>query len=153
MSEVERIVDQMKRGYEGDAWHGPSVAEVLDGVDAKAAAARPMPAAHSIWEIVLHLTATQELILARTRGESMTLTPEMDWPEVPRPTDQAWAKAMKKLESNDEKLRRRVAAFADEKLEQPLVAGGSSAYLNFHGYVQHNLYHAGQIAILKKQLD
>jgi len=153
MSEVDRIVDQMQRGYEGNAWHGPSVAEVLEGVDAKAAAAKPVSAAHSIWEIVLHLTATQELIIARTKGESMTLTPEMDWPEVPRPSDQAWARAVKKLASNDEKLRKRVAAFGDEKLEEALVAGGSSAYLNFHGYVQHNLYHAGQIAILRKQLD
>jgi hypothetical protein len=57
IDELPRIVDQLRRAFEGDAWHGPSVLEALTGVNAKMAAAKPIPTAHSIWEIVEHIGA------------------------------------------------------------------------------------------------
>lgn len=150
MSEVDRICRQMKRATEGEAWHGPSLLEILDGVTARAAAAKPIPNAHSIWEIVLHLVGTQDLVLARLQGVPKTLSPEEDWPTVVEPTEEAWQEAVEKLKQGEERLRERIASFPDERLNEPLVARGSSAYDNFHGHVQHNLYHAGQIVLLKK---
>jgi len=50
MTEIERILDQLKRAYEGNAWHGPSVREALNGVTPEQAAAHPLSGAHSIWE-------------------------------------------------------------------------------------------------------
>src|SRR5437764_6919973 len=55
MNEVERILDQLKRAFEGNAWHGPAVEEVLADVTAEQAAAKPIPDAHSIWELTLHI--------------------------------------------------------------------------------------------------
>lgn len=150
MSEVDRICRQMKRATVGEAWHGPSLLEILDGVTARAAAAKPIPNAHSIWEIVLHLVATQELVLARLQGVAKTLSPEEDWPTVTEPTEEAWREAVEKLKGGEDRLREGIASFPDERLEEPLVAQGSSAYDNFHGHVQHNLYHAGQMVLLKK---
>jgi hypothetical protein len=152
MKEVDRIADQMKRGFDGGAWHGPGLGEVLEGVDATAAAARPVPAARTIWELVLHLIGTQRLLVARLQGINRELSPEEDWPAPPEPTDDAWTSAIRELKDLDRSVREGVAGYPDEKLGAPLVEGGSLAYDNFHGYVQHNLYHAGQIAILKKQL-
>jgi len=150
MSEVDRICRQMQRASEGEAWHGPSLLEILGGVTAEVAAARPIPDAHSIWEILLHLTATQELVLARLQGVPKTLSPEEDWPVVSEPTEEAWREAVEEQKRSEERLRERIASFPDERLGEPLVPRGSSAYDNFHGIVQHNLYHAGQMVLLKK---
>ena len=54
--DMEIIADQISRAFRGESWHGPSVREVLAGVSAEDAAAHPIAGAHSIWEIVLHLT-------------------------------------------------------------------------------------------------
>jgi len=53
MKEIERILDQLRRSFDGDAWFGPSVEQVVAGITAAQAAARPLPAAHSIWKIAL----------------------------------------------------------------------------------------------------
>ncbi|MEO8434232.1 MAG: hypothetical protein ABI596_05010 [Pyrinomonadaceae bacterium] len=53
MTETERILDQLERVYEGEAWHSPSVRETLEGVSAEKAAARTVPGAHSIWELAI----------------------------------------------------------------------------------------------------
>jgi len=150
MSEIERIYQQMEQGFAGDAWHGPPLMEILDGVDARTAAAKPIPGAHSIWEIVLHLTGTQKVLLRRLRGDPHELTPEEDWPPVPEPTEAAWRETIDLLRQQEKQFRRVIGGFPDDQLDRPLNPGGSSAYNNFHGHVQHNLYHAGQIMLLKK---
>lgn len=57
MTEIQRIVDQLNRAFEGEAWHGPAVMDILEGITAQQAAARPFNGTHSIWEIVLHIAA------------------------------------------------------------------------------------------------
>ncbi len=42
MSEAAGIADQLRRAFEGSAWHGPSVLELVSAIDAKTAAARPI---------------------------------------------------------------------------------------------------------------
>ncbi len=150
MNEIHRICKQMDQAFQGGAWHGPSLLEVLNGVDATVAAAKPLPEAHSIWEIVLHLTATQKLLLRRIHHDPTELTPDEDWPPVPDPTEQAWRATVDMLKHGEEKLRQAISRFPDDRLDEPLIEGGSSAYNNFHGHVQHNLYHAAQIGLIRK---
>jgi uncharacterized damage-inducible protein DinB len=152
MREVDRICRQMKQALTGEAWHGPSLMEILGGVDSSVAAAKPIPEGHSIWEIVLHLTATEELLLCRLQGIPKELSSDEDWPRVPEPTEGAWQETVERLKRGEERLREEVAAFPEERLDEPLVANGSSAYNNLHGHVQHNLYHAGQMILLKKMV-
>src|SRR5262249_37503753 len=132
------------------AWHGPSVVEVLADVDAKVAASHPVPGAHSIWELVLHLAATQAVLLRRIRGETAGLKSEEFWPPVPPPSESAWVATVERLRRQEAGLRQAIAGFPEERLDARLTAEGSSAYNNFHGHVQHNAYHAGQITLLKK---
>ena len=56
-TEAARIADQLRRAFDGTAWHGPSLMELLDDVDAATAAAKPLAKVHSIWELVLHVAA------------------------------------------------------------------------------------------------
>jgi uncharacterized damage-inducible protein DinB len=148
--EVERITDQALKMFDGGAWHGPSVQEVLADVDANVAASHPIPDAHSIWELVLHLVATQAVLLRRIRGETAGLNTEEFWPAVPPASASAWAETVQRLRQQEADLRQAITAFPEERLEARLTAKGSSAYNNFHGHVQHNAYHAGQISLLKK---
>ena len=150
MREAERITDQAQKMFDGGAWHGPSVVEVLADVDANLAASHPIPDAHSIWELVLHLVATQAVLLRRIRGESAGLKSDEFWLPVPPASESAWAETVERLKRQEAELRRAIAAFPEERLDARLTAEGSSAYNNFHGHVQHSAYHAGQISLLKK---
>ena len=151
-TETGRIRRQLEQAFDGGAWHGPSVREILAGVDARVAAGRPVPGAHSIWEIVLHLVATQRVLLRRLDGDggAINLPPAEEWPDVADVSETAWRDAVDRLVAGDRALRDRIAAFPPDRLDEPLIPGGSSAYNNFHGYVQHSLYHAAQIGLLKK---
>ena len=153
MSESKRIAQQMKQGFEKDCWAGPSLLEVLDGVDHKMASAKPIPNAHTIWEIVMHLIAGQSLMLRMITGEIAQRVAAGDWwYPVPRVTKANWTSTLARLKKQEKELEKAVAKFPDDRLETPLVEGGSSAYNNLHGHVQHTLCHAGQIVMLKKSL-
>jgi uncharacterized damage-inducible protein DinB len=149
-SETERISDQARRMFQGDAWHGPALMEALADVDAELAAAHPIPGAHSIWELVLHLSATQEVLLRRIGGQSAGLKEAEFWPAVPAVSESAWAQTLEHLRHQEGQLRQAIADFPPDRLDGRLTTEGSSAYNNFHGYIQHTAYHAGQINLLKK---
>jgi len=117
------------------------------------AAAHPISGAHSIWEIVLHLTTDYVLVLRRLSGDGRQLTPEEDWPPCPAVTDENWRKATQDLANLNQELRQAVHAFPGARLDEPLVSEVPyTAYTQFIGITQHNLYHAGQIALLKRAL-
>lgn len=153
MTEIERIADQLKRAFEGEAWHGPSLQEVLAGVTAEQAAARPLAHSHSIWEIVLHLAAWDGVVRRRIEDEQIDNPDEGDWPLVKDRSEAAWGNTLEWLKNNHTKLRRTVSWLDDASLDQPLAGGKSTAYVTIHGSIQHYLYHAGQIALLKKALE
>jgi uncharacterized damage-inducible protein DinB len=148
--EIELITDQALKMFVAGAWHGPSVLEVLADVDAEVAASHPIVGAHSIWELVLHLIGTQAVLLRRIRGETAGLNSDDFWPPAPAPSESAWAETVERLKQQEAELRQAIGAFPEERLDARLTAEGSSAYNNFHGHVQHNAYHAGQINLLKK---
>lgn len=150
MSETKRIGDQLRRAYEGQAWHGPSVKELLSDVTAEQAAARPIAGSHSIWEIVLHISAWEEGVARRLSGERAELSTEEDWPTVSDTSEAAWRKTLAALEANHLRLREALKSLDDARLDEPIVEGMSSVYGTLHGVIQHSLYHAGQIALLKK---
>ena len=153
VSETQRIADQLRRTMDGDAWHGPAVREVLKGVAAAQAAARPVPGGHSIWETVLHIAAWTNAVRRRLLGDPAKLPPEEDWPAVPAPTEQAWTAALEHLAQAQQALLDEVAKVSPQQLDQPIIQGMSSIYVTLHGLAQHHAYHAGQIALLKKALS
>jgi len=152
MTEIQRIDDQLKRAYRGEAWHGPSVMEVLAGVTAAQAAARPATRAHTIWEIVNHISAWTSVVRRRILGESAAQPIEGDFPEAADASEAAWKDALAEVERNYESLRAELAVLEESRLDQSCSHGQGTCYIHLHGTVQHYLYHAGQIAILKKMI-
>ena len=156
MTEVDRIRDQFRRAFEGEAWHGPSVLALLAGVTAEQAAAHPIPGAHSIWELTLHIAAWESACLRRLQGDPAQLSDEEDWRPVNDTSEAAWENTKKYLIDNHRELLEAIAALDEGRLNEPIITSSSTpystVYVTLHGGVQHDLYHAGQIAMLKKAL-
>ena len=152
ISEVERIQDQLRRSFSGGAWHGPSVNEVLAGVSATDAAARPVLGGHSIWELAMHIGAWERAALRRLAGDRAELSDEEDWQVITNTSEVTWAKVLANLEQGHQELLDAVALLDHSRLNQPILENMASVYVTLHGVVQHNIYHAGQIAILKKAI-
>jgi uncharacterized damage-inducible protein DinB len=153
MSEAARIADQLRRAFDGEAWHGDSLFEILKGVSAKQAVARPVANAHSIWELVLHITAWDGAVLRRFGGVVVELADAENFPHVTDEGEAAWRKALAEVRRVHQELIDAVAKLPDSRLDE-MVPGKEGAHYNFyymlHGVLQHELYHAGQIALLKK---
>jgi uncharacterized damage-inducible protein DinB len=151
MTAIERIVGQLHASFHGEAWHGPSVMEVLKDVGATTAAARPIAGAHSIWVLAQHLAATQSIMLRRIRGEEAGLHDSDFWEHMPAPTSDNWRALLDRLTRQETELEAAIAAFPESRLDDRLMKSrDTTAYTSFHGIAQHHTYHAGQIALLKK---
>ncbi len=154
------LVDQVERAHAGDPWHGSARASILADVTAEEAHRRPGPAVHSIWELVLHMTAWTREVTRRLQGHAASL-PEMgDWPAVPpAPDEKSWRAAIETLDEAHAALGEAVAALdslrlgapVDDKRNRELGTGVTFAQ-TINGLVQHDSYHSGQIAIVKKML-
>lgn len=150
ISEACGIADQLQRAFYGEAWHGPGLMELLDDVDAKTAAAKPLKDVHSIWELVLHVAAWDGAGLVRLGGKVCQLRGKKNFPVVPEPTQEAWREAVDEAKRTHDRLVATVAGLNDSRLRDRVPGKKYDFYYMLHGIAQHELYHAGQIAILKK---
>jgi uncharacterized damage-inducible protein DinB len=146
MYEITRIADQMRRAFDGQAWHGPAVREILANIAPDTAARKPIANAHSIWELVLHMRAWKNGAHRMLQGEVVNLTPEEDFPA---PSGD-WSAAVEGLTEAHARLLSTVEALSDDRLSERVQGRDYNVYFLLHGIIQHDLYHAGQIAVLKK---
>jgi uncharacterized damage-inducible protein DinB len=151
MSSVERLVSQLHHTYRGPSWHGPTLFELLADVSSVEALEKPLPGSHSIWEIVLHSAAWKRAVKRRVDGEPVRLDGAADWPEVSGDSDRAWRDALADLDAAHVALEARVRKLEESDLDNPSPTDRDvSIYATLHGVIQHDIYHAGQIALLKK---
>jgi uncharacterized damage-inducible protein DinB len=149
-SQSTLIAEQFRRAFEGDAWHGPALLELLEDVDAAMASARPLPDVHTIWELVLHIEVWDKATLRRMEGEACQPEGDANFPAMPTPTEEAWRETVANAKRTHEKLTKAVAALPESKLRETVPGKKYDFQFMLPGVVQHELYHAGQIAILKK---
>ena len=152
MLEIQKIIDDLKNIHDGAAWHGPSVKEILAGVTAAQAAAKPLPSAHSIWELVLHIVAWEDVFLRRLTGEPLNEPEEGDFPPVTEASEAAWQQSLNKFDETHRRLLEIIATFSDERLRETVVGKDYTVEYLLRGIVRHHVYHAGQMALLKKGL-
>lgn len=153
------VAHLLDRGYREDPWHGSPTEELLRGLDARAAAAHPIPGAHSIWELVLHLTGWQDEVLERLRGRAPGFPSAGDWPEVGEPSDERWQAALAALKGSSERLEAAASEVSAEALDRRIgvardrpLGAGVTLRDTLYGILQHNAYHSGQIALLRRAL-
>src|SRR6476661_4155222 len=152
--ECNRIANQLASTINGEAWYGDSLREILHGVTAEQAKGHPIPNAHSIWELVLHIEAWSKLAVGAVRGTPITPWPampkELDWPPVAATNDQAWKDTLESFFASSLEFVEVIKGFGDERLEATVPGRTYNFYRLFQSMTQHAVYHAGQIALLKK---
>ena len=157
--DILRLAEQVGAAFSGPAWHGASLDENLKGLTPEQAAARPVAEAHSIWELVLHLTAWTGEVTRRLGGAAPAAPAEGDWPAVGPVSPRAWTEALTRLRSAHEALAEAVRRYPPERWadrvggerDAPLGTGVSYAEM-VQGLLQHDAYHGGQIGLLRKAL-
>lgn len=152
------IVDQLVRVVNGDAWHGPSLADALDGVDAAMAARRPLPNGHSIYELTHHVGAWAHEVACRLNGRDPQMPERGDFPRrITRLGAAKWSETLTRMGEAQASLVAAVRAFDESRLGErvgSLYSGPLGTGMTYQGMllglVQHNAYHAGQIVLLKR---
>jgi uncharacterized damage-inducible protein DinB len=159
-SDLDALREDLRNVYDGDPWHGSSITTVLEAVDARTATLRSVPRAHTIWELVLHMTAWAREVASRVRGVAPKSPPE-DWP-VPKTSggESAWHLTKEDLGAAHKDLERAVDALEAGDLlrwigdqRDPALGTGQTVGTLIRGLVQHHTYHQGQIVILKRAAE
>src|ERR1700688_177008 len=110
------LAEQLRRAFEGDAWHGPALLELLKDVTAATAVAKPLSDVHSIWELLLHIEAWDAASLRRLAGEKTQPSGVDNFPVPPKPTEAAWRKAVANATRTHNKLVKTVASLPEARL-------------------------------------
>jgi uncharacterized damage-inducible protein DinB len=154
VSQADKLAGYVQRAYAGEASHGPSLREILEGVCAAQAAARPRAGSHSIWELVLHIANWEEILTRRLSGEIVRWERDSpaDWPLVIDSASDAWNVAVQRLERANAGLVSAIRRCSDAELLSPAPGRSDTREEMIFGMLQHSVYHAGQISILKKML-
>jgi hypothetical protein len=150
MNESKRLANEVRKALNGEAWHGPSWKEILDGVGREAATLRPIPEAHTLAEVVLHATTWHDVVRRRIEGETPEVTNTEDWPVAAFPDEAAWSASVTRLFETGKALADTIERFPAEKLHDKRPGVDGTWYELISGELQHILYHAGQVGILKK---
>lgn len=149
MRAIERILDQLNRAWGGPSWTEVEIRPLLDGISDEQARSHPIPNAHSIIELVSHMVATMDEASFRLVGSPRELTTEEAWRDV---AELPWSTAVEELEHAQSRICDAVARLDTADLDKIAAGKNYSNYTLVHGVLQHNLYHLGQIALLKKML-
>lgn len=150
MSESKRLAKEIEKALNGEAWHGPSWRENLDGVSRESATRRPIPDGHTIAEVLLHGTTWNDVVRRRVEGETPEVTNTEDWPVAAFADDAAWSVAVARFFETGKRLVATIERFPDAKLEEKRPGVDGTWYELISGQLQHVLYHAGQVGLLKK---
>ncbi|MGH9373574.1 MAG: DinB family protein [Vicinamibacterales bacterium] len=159
-TEIDRIIDALDREHSGDAWHGSPLTQILADIDHEQASARPFQGVHTIWELVLHVTAWKNEVRRRVDGGAAGLPAEGDWPTPAAPGQETWREALDALDDSHGTLVAAITRLPDSRILAPTndqrdreTGHGVSYYVMLHGIVQHDVYHSGQIALLRKAIQ
>ena len=156
--ELRRLAAELEHAVRGTPWHGSSLVTLLEGSTPDEAFAHPIPGAHSIWEIVLHLTAWTHEATHRLQGGEPFEPAQGDWPATPHaPSAAQWTAAQTRLITAHEVLLATITRLDPAELDAPPIQGRNAALgtgvkhrVLVHGLAQHHAYHGGQIALLRR---
>lgn len=144
-TEIQKIINTLKHTYEKDAWHGPSVKEALADISPDVIYNK-IGNSHSIIELVAHMTAWRNYVTEKLKGnDGFELSDEQNFP-----VENDWRRALANLEKSQEELIKALEVTTDERLQQIVPNRKFKFYTMLHGIIHHDLYHTGQIVLLKK---
>lgn len=152
MSESKRISNLYQSVYNGNPWLEVNLTNTLENVTAEQAYRKTNPNLNTIWEIVNHLIQWRRTILRRLEGETVTAPDHNYFVPVLDPSEAAWEQSLQNLGKSQELWNTFFEDFHDADLEKIYANNNHTYYEHIHGIIQHDVYHLGQIVILKKIL-
>ena len=152
MTEPQRIAQLAESVLREGGWIEVSLRDLFHSLTATAAAAHPVPNAHSAWEIALHLAAWHEAVRRRIAGEAVSLSDAEDWPAPANATAKNWQAALNKLEQTYAEMVQAIRGMRPEQLDETVPGRIVTYYPILHGVIHHALYHSGQVMMLRKAL-
>ena len=153
MSDIKTLLSVMDQAFKGPAWHGTPLWGSLRGVTAEVALRRPAPGRHNIWELALHTAYWKCAVRRRlTRDDSVAFPRSgSEWPPLPPvPTEAAWQADKALLRQEHMLLREVVSRFPAGRLGQKAWRSRYTNRATIEGVASHDLYHCGQIQLVKK---
>jgi uncharacterized damage-inducible protein DinB len=152
MKESKRISNLYQSIYNGNPWLEVTLTGTLKDITAQQAYRKAHPKLNTIWEIVNHLIQWRRNILSRLHGK-MVATPDHNYfVPVLDSSEAAWEQSLQNLAKSQEAWNTFFENFDDNDIEKIFVQNNHTYYEHIHGIIQHDVYHLGQIVILKKLL-
>lgn len=147
---IQFTIDELKDIHDGHPWHGTSLKQILSDVTPSQAIAKPLSNAHSIWELVLHLAAWENVCIQRLAGKPANEPEEGDYPPPPEPTEENWKESVKLLDQTHQALIDEISQLTELRLNDIVPARNHTIEYMLRGLPSHHTYHSGQIGMLKK---
>ncbi len=149
MNEVQRILEQYDQTMDGVAWYGDPVWTILEGIDARCAAALPLAGVHTIWQLVMHMRFWEDVAMRRLSGP---VIPDEagNFPDTPAANEEAWQRTLEEFRHSNREFRDALSRLDPSRLDQLIPGEKRTCRNEAVGVIQHHIYHAGQIALLKK---
>lgn len=147
---VQRIAEMLNTAFHGGAWHGPSVMEATKGLSPKEASYK-FPSLHTIAELVYHMTSWRLFAVNRMQGdESYTIDDKKNFGNTPKVDAFELETLLMELSLSQDELMKELKKKEDAFLDEIVPGSEYSFYTLIHGIIQHDIYHTGQIMLLKK---
>jgi uncharacterized damage-inducible protein DinB len=148
---VERIKNFLNASFHGGAWHGPSILELTKGLSAREAAFKAGNV-HTIAELIYHITSWRIFVVKRLQGDdSYNIEDDkMNWGNFGKIDQFELETLMMEMTLSQDELIKELDTKDDAFLDKIVPGSEYPYYTLVHGIIHHDLYHAGQISILKK---
>ena len=153
MQESKQIKTALRHLYEGEVWHGPSIKEILVDMTAQDAIKRVTPKSKNIAEYLVHITNWRIFALEKlTGGDSydIILNSEADWSVINELSQEGWEEILQNYEEAQTELLEVVDTYTNSKLEATVTGRKYTFYTLLHGVIHHDIYHSGQMMMLKR---
>ena len=151
--EVRQLLDIINQAYDHQSWHGTNLRGSIRRVKADQAAWRPGPSRHNVWETVVHAAYWKYAVSRRFRGDARGSFPlkGSNWFKTPQePSEKAWRSDVALLDQMHAQLVDAVSGLSARALTLTPPGKKVSNFAVLSGIAAHDLYHAGQIQLLKK---
>ncbi|MBS7567106.1 DinB family protein [Mucilaginibacter sp. Bleaf8] len=155
MKTADQLQAELENVFSGQPWYGTNIYQLIAQVTFEAAYEKPAGSVHNIAGIILHMLGWTEEVINRLEGQPAGIAARGDWPDPGMPDEQKWQQLVSDLKLANVDLIGKMQHLPEDKWEQPINdQRGDEPVTTYkgliHGFIQHQIYHAGQIALLNR---
>ena len=155
MTTSEELKQELETVLTGDPWYGTPIYSIIEKVSFEAAYEKPGGSVHNIAGIVLHMISWTEEVIDRMNGMAAQMPSSGNWPDPGTPDEQKWQTYVSDLKLVNVNLIGVIQDFPEERWSELINDIRASEPVTSYkglitGFIQHQIYHAGQIALLTR---